>query len=148
GNAYVVGSSLSMNFPVLNALQATKRGEADAFVLKLDESGKLGFSTYLGGSGYDQANGIVFDRAGNICLVGDTSSTNFPAANALQSTNNGGMDAFVAKLNPAGNSLIFSTYLGGSKDERGNGIAIDGADNLYVTGGTLSKNFPIVNGIQ
>ena len=99
----------------------------------------LAYSTYLGGSGDDNGRGIAVDAAGNAYVTGQTGSTNFPTANAIQATYGGGVtDAFVTKLNAAGSALVYSTYLGGSSG----GIAVDSAGNAYVTGLIISTDFP------
>ena len=107
----------------------------------------LTYSTYLGGSDYDAGRGIAVDAAGNAYVTGETLSTNFPMANPFRGTFAGG-DAFVTKLNAAGSALIYSTYLGGTRDDFGHGIAVDAAGNAYVTGSTSSANFPKVNPFQ
>ena len=99
------------------------------------------YSTSLGGSGDDEARGIAVDSSGNVYVTGVTDSTNFPTASPLHASS-GGKDVFVLKLNAAGNSLLYSTYLGGSADDVGNAIAVDVSGNAYVTGGTGSINFP------
>ena len=109
----------------------------------------LSYSTYLGGSGsFESGIGIAVDSAGSAYVTGDTNSTNFPTTSgAFQTTFGGGFsDAFVTKLNPAGSALVYSTYLGGSADDRGHGIAVDSAGNAYVTGVTASTNFPTTSG--
>jgi hypothetical protein len=108
----------------------------------------LSYSTYLGGSFDDIGYGIAVDSAGNAYVTGYTESANFPTANPRQSANGGGRDAFVAKLNAAGSVLAYSTYLGGSNDDYGYGIAVDSAGNAYVTGYTNSTNFPTANPLQ
>jgi hypothetical protein len=108
--------------------------------LTIDPS--LSYSTYLGGNGDDEGFGIAVDAAGNAYVTGDTSSPNFPTANPLQPGNGGGSDAFVAKLNPTGSALVYSTYLGGNGADEGTSIAVDGAGDAYVTGLTFSTNFP------
>src|SRR5262249_9410147 len=100
------------------------------------------YSTYLGGSGYDQGNSIAVDGAGNAYVTGYTYSTNFPTTNPMQGSNAGSVDTFVTKLNSTGSTRVYSTYLGGSGDDIGNGIAVDGAGNAYVTGYTDSTDFP------
>jgi hypothetical protein len=99
------------------------------------------YSTYLGGSGDD--NLIAFpwgilavDNLGNAYVTGGTTSTNFPTVHPVQATSGGGYDAYVAKLNPTGSALIYSTYLGGTGDDIGRGIAVDSNGNAYVTGQT------------
>jgi len=149
GNAYVTGTT-GGNFATANPLQASNGGGDDVFVAKLNAAGSaLVYSTYLGGSGTDYGQGIAVDAAGNAYVTGYTASTNFPTANPLQASNAGGVsDAFVAKLNAAGSALVYSTYLGGSSEDWGNGIAVDSAGNAYVTGRTLSTNFPTANPLQ
>ncbi len=151
GSIYVTGFTYSSNFPVVAPFQAENAGGSDAFVTKLKPSGAgIIYSTYLGGSANDRGYAIAVDRGGNMYVTGDTFSTNFPTTPApgpapFQAANGGGDDAFVAKLNAAGNALDYSTYLGGSGAEQAFGIAIDGSDDAYVTGYTLSSNFPTEN---
>src|ERR1022692_2585480 len=144
GNAYVAGYTSSTNFPTMSPLQlAYGGGDSDAFVAKLNPTGSaLVYSTYLGGSGEDQGGGIAVDNLGNAYVTGGTGSTDFPTMNAAQATYGGDTDAFVAMLNPTGSALVYSTYLGGSSDDDGYGIAEDSAGNAYVTGGTGSTDFP------
>ena len=143
GQTYVTGLTASVDFPVRNAFQATEVGGLDVFVTKLDRDGdRLIYSTYLGGSGDDQARDIAIDRQGNAYITGTTDSFDFPTKNPIQSSLGGGDDAFVAKLNPQGDGLIYSTYLGGSDGEFGTGIAVDDRGQAYVTGITTSANFP------
>jgi hypothetical protein len=149
GNAYVVGSTDSTNFPTLNPFQATVAGGTDAFVTKLNPTGSaLVYSTYLGGSGDDVGASIVADSSGNAYVAGLTSSTNFPTLNPFQATNGGGRDAFVTKLNPTGSGLVYSTYLGGRGDDVGTSIVADSSGNAYVTGFTDSTDFPTLNPFQ
>jgi sugar lactone lactonase YvrE len=149
GNAYVIGSTQSTNFPTVNAFQSTNAGGADAFVTKFSATGSsLVYSTYLGGNDTDQGSGIVVDGNGNAYVTGFTQSTNFPTVNAFQSTNAGGADAFVTKFSATGNSLVYSTYFGGSSFEIASGIAIDGSGNFYINGITFSTNFPTMNAFQ
>jgi hypothetical protein len=108
----------------------------------------LVYSTYLGGSGSDQANGVRVDSAGNVYIAGFTGSTDFPTANALQAANGGFQDAFITKINPAGNALVYSTYFGGDAQEQARGFTIDSAGNAYITGQTGSTNFPTLNPVQ
>lgn len=150
GNIYVAGSTLSSNFPTTTgAFQTAYKGGTsvgDAFVTKLNAGGaSLAYSTYLGGTNDDQANAIAVDASGNAYVAGSTVSTNFPTVNAAQpahASDNGLDDAFVAQLNPAGSNLVYSTYLGGTDDDIAQALAIDGSGNAYVTGFTLSSNFP------
>ena len=143
GSAYVTGYAGSTNFPTQSPYQATFQGSQDAFVTKLAPAGNaLAYSTYLGGSGYDQGHGIAVDGAGSAYVTGDTSSTDFPTQSPYQAKFQGNYDVFVTKLAPAGNALAYSTYLGGSGIDWGNGIAVDGAGSAYVTGYTSSTNYP------
>jgi hypothetical protein len=153
GNAYVTGSTSSTNFPTANPLQSAYGGAQDAFVAKLNAAGSaLVYSTYLGGSSIDKGVGIAVDSSGNAYITGITNSTNFPTANPFQSTNYaagiGGSNAFVTKLNAAGNALVYSTYLGGRTADQGLGIAVGASGNAYVTGYTQSLDFPDINGLQ
>ncbi|HJQ25258.1 MAG TPA: SBBP repeat-containing protein [Blastocatellia bacterium] len=148
GNAYVTGYTLSTNFPTVNPLQ-TDGGSEDAFVAKLNPAGTaLVYSTYLGGSSFDEGQSIAADAAGNAYVGGWTGSTNFPTVNALQPTFGGGADIFVSKLNPAGTALTYSTYLGGTANDSSVSLAIDAAGNVYLAGATDSPDFPTVNPIQ
>jgi hypothetical protein len=105
--------------------------------------------TYLGGSFADGGNAIALDPAGNICLTGWTGSTDFPRVNALYPSRGGGtQDAFVAKIDAAWSSLLYSTYLGGSEEDKGQSIGVDAAGNAYVAGLTQSSNFPTKNSLQ
>jgi len=158
GNAYVTGYTASVDFPVLNAVQATPGGGScsedgtatacfDAFVSKLNSSGTaLLYSTYLGGSDEDYGAAIAVDSSGDAYVAGYTYSTNFPVENPLQPDNAGGVDAFVAELSPDGSSLIYSTYWGGSLDDVGTGIAVDSKGNAFLSGYTESTNFPVSSG--
>jgi hypothetical protein len=122
-------------------------------VTKVNAAGNaLVYSTYLGGSADDQSESVAVDSAGNSYVTGTTNSTNFPTANAFQPANGGvsvTQDAFVTKLNAAGNAFVYSTYLGGTGGEVGHGIAVDSSGNAYVTGGSGSNTtFPTANAIQ
>ncbi len=147
GYVYVAGNTLSTNFPTLTPQQATfggGTGSGDAFISKLTPDGSaLVYSTYLGGSGDEDAWSIAVDGAGAVVIAGYTASTNFPVVNAAQPTYGGGpYDGFVSKLSADGSALIYSTYLGGSGDDEGRSMALDGSGNAYVTGLTSSTNFP------
>src|SRR5947209_6017508 len=107
----------------------------------------LSYSTFLGGAGADQANGIAADAAGATYLVGTTSSSDFPTVGASRASLGGTQDAFVTKLNPDG-TLAWSTYLGGSGTDSGSAIAVDGNGNVYVTGTTASSDFPTKHAFQ
>jgi len=150
GSAYVTGSARSTNFPTMSAYQGSHGGGVtDAFVTKLAPSGSsLVYSTYLGGTADDGALAIAVNAAGNAYVAGSTTSTNFPTAFPYQGSNAGGTDAFVAKLGPSGNSLVYSTYLGGTSHDSAAGIAVDASGNAYISGETFSLNFPTVSAFQ
>lgn len=150
GRAYIAGEAM-LNFDLtVGAYQTTYGGGgSDAFVSKINSAGSaLIFSTYLGGNGLDAGHSIDIDTLGNIYIAGETSSLNFPvSAGAVQPAFMGSsMNGFITKINAAGNSIIYSTYLGGSTTNRIYGIAIDKQKNAYVTGVTTSSNFPITAG--
>jgi len=147
GNVFVTGRTLSADFPTASPLQAANGGIVDAFVAKLNPTGtSLVFSTYLGGGDVDAGQGIALDSAGNILVTGYTYSTNFPTANPLQAAKAGAADAFIAKLNAAGSTLLYSTYLGGSDIDQATAVTVDASDNVYLTGETLSSDFPTTAG--
>ncbi len=158
GNAYVTGSTQSTNFPGASGslIQASLRGSSDVFVAKLNVAGTaLVYSTYLGGSSSDIGRAIAVDSTGNAYVTGETDSPTvgagaipFPLVGPIQPIYGLIGDAFVTKLNAAGNALVYSTYLGGSGSDRGYGIALDGLGNAYVTGHTNSLNFPIAAAFQ
>lgn len=150
GAAYVTGYTGSGDFPVANSVQATPAGDYDAFVTKLTPAGNdLAYSTYLGGASTDIGMGVAVDTSGAAYVTGYTNSSNFPVINAAQATHAGGWaDVYVTKLTPAGDSLAYSTYLGGSDDDYGWGVAVGSGGAAYVTGFTGSGNFRVVNPYQ
>ncbi|HEX9392065.1 MAG TPA: SBBP repeat-containing protein [Usitatibacteraceae bacterium] len=158
GNAYVTGYTRSADFPTtLGAFQVLYGGtlnphrppNPNAFVAKLNAAGSaLAYSTYLGGSGGDVASGISIDAANNAYVTGTTFSTNFPTTlGAFQPVNRGGSDLFVTKLHPTGAVLVYSSYLGGGSFDYSGKIGLDGNGNAYVTGWTVSKDFPTTAGV-
>jgi len=159
GNAYVTGTTVSANFPTVKPFQQSLR-TIDAFVAKLSADGSsLIYSTYFGGSWYESGTGIAVDADGNAYITGTTiGSFDLPTARAFQSAPGGGEcdigstipcpDAFVAKFNPAGNGLVYSTYLGGGRFDMAAGIAVDDVGQAVVTGSTSSNNFPTRNALQ
>jgi len=149
GAAYVTGDTASTSFPTTTgAFATTSAGGYDAFVTKLNVSGAaLVYSTYLGGNGADSGNGIAVDGAGDAYVTGNTDSSDFPTTTgAFSTTYGGGSDAFVVKLNASGSALLYGAYLGGSGQDSGNGIVVDGTGAAYVTGLTYSTNFPTTTG--
>ncbi len=149
GNAYVTGATDSTNFPVVNAFQSTSHGAREGFVSKFNATGNsLLYSTYIGGAGDDTGNAIALDSANSAYIAGESTSTNFPRQIAIQTLNAGGTDGFVAKLDPNGTTLIFSTYLGGAGGDTPQSIAVNANGDAYVTGRTSSTNFPTVSPFQ
>ena len=152
GNTYVTGYTASTNFPTTSGAfqtsHASDGGNYDVFVTKLNANGTaLLYSTYLGGNNIDKGFGIAIDGSGNAYVTGETSSTNFPTtSNAYDRFASNGIeiDTFVTELNANGNSLVYSTYLGGNND-RGNGIAVGSSGIAYVIG-TASSNIPVTSG--
>ena len=156
-DVYVVGTTNSANFPITpGAFQATYAGDGDAFVTEFNPVGSgLVYSTYLGGSNFDDGYGIALDSEGNAYVTGVTRSTDFPITpGAFQRICGGGKgrcnksgDAFVAKLTATGSALYYSTYLGGSHGvNSGFGIAVGSVSKAYVTGVTTAADFPITSG--
>jgi len=164
GAAYITGIANSSDFPTVNAYQSTLKGNEDDFLSKISPDGAtLVYSTYLGGSNWDQPAGIVVDSSGLATIVGTTTSTDYPVSqNAFQATaspsqyNYYGEYGFVSKLSADGSSLVFSTYLAGSQINTTycscgpysaiNGVAVDPVGNIYVAGQTDTLDFPVSQG--
>jgi beta-propeller repeat-containing protein len=154
GNAYVTGHTSSADFPTTAGAFDTQIDTLyrdDAFVTKLNATGSaLVYSTYLGGIADEAMNGyasIAVDDSGSAYVAAGTTSPDFPTtAGAFDQTYNGEEDAFVTKINPAGSSLIYSTFLGGRRLDIPEGIAIDSSGNAYISGMTGSMNFPTTAG--
>ena len=153
GNAYVTGYTYSTQatFPETGGPDLTSNGLSDAFVAKVNAAGTaLVYCGYIGGSNDDFGNGIAVDGSGNAYVTGITASTQatFPVTVGPDLTSNGFDDAFVAKVNAAGTALVYCGYIGGSNVDQGNGIAVDGTGNAYVTGITASTQatFPVTVG--
>ncbi|MGO8816296.1 MAG: SBBP repeat-containing protein [Terriglobia bacterium] len=152
-DAYIAGSTVSTNFPTAGTpYQGASRGNGDGFVTKINTGGtQLIFSTYLGGSETDAITAMTLFN-GSPFVTGYTNSPDFPTKSPIAGTNpfqmiyGGNTDAFVAELNTLGTVLEYSTYLGGSGADYGQGIAVNSAGNAYVTGSTQSANFPIISG--
>jgi len=152
-NVYLVGTTNSPDLPVGTTTgtapaQTALRGPANAFVVEFSAAGSIVYSTYLGGTGTDYGGAIAVDSGGDAYVTGSTTSANFPMAGSpFQSTLKGASNAFVAKIAPgtsvAPGSLVYSTYLGGSGSDLGNGIAVDSSGAAFVTGATSSSNFPV-----
>lgn len=149
GNAVIAGSTHSSDMPTVKPIQSALRGSMDAFIAEFDAAGKsLIFATYIGGFGADAAGGVAVDSSGSVYVAGYTSSTDFPVANAFQTSQRGQQNAFALKLNPTSATLLYSTYLGGSSYDAATAIAIDSAGDAFVTGYTRSSNFPTVSPFQ
>ncbi len=150
GNAYVTGNtSSSSDFPTTaGAYDTSHNGGQDVFVTKLNAAGSgLVYSTFLGSYGSDYGQDIAVDSSGNAYVVGTTESPYFPTTpGAYDSSLGGVMDVFVTKLNAAGSDLVYSTFVGRSGYDHGHGIALDGYGQAYVTGQTLSNDFPTTTG--
>ncbi len=148
GSVVLAGWTLGVNFPVLNAWQPQKAGGEDAVVAKFSPTGSLLWATYFGGSGNERALGVALDGEGNVYVVGVTTSTDLPVANAVQSTKSGGSDAFVVKFSPSGQRL-WATYYGGNGDDAATAAVVDAQGMLDVTGFTASTDFPTTsNAVQ
>ena len=148
-NQYAVGYVTSADFPLKNAYDSVYQGGGsagyDMIVCKVSPHGdSLMYSTYLGGAtGDDRAYAVAVNSAGEACVVGHTNSTDFPTVSPLQASNNGSEDVAITRLSAAGDALLYSTYYGGAGSDIGNDIALDDADNLYLTGSTESSDFPL-----
>lgn len=146
GDLLVTGYTTSPDFPASGGLQPIFGGEIDAFVARLSSSGDLLHATYLGGARADQAAAIAIDPDGNVVVAGETISTDFPLLNPVQSSFGGGDgDAFVAKLRPTLQGLVYSTLLGGSFLDAAAAVAADRQRSVWVAGQTGSQDFPVHN---
>ncbi len=143
GNAFVTGYTYSTDFPLVDAEQSTYGGDGAIFVSKFAVDGaSLVYSTYFGGSNLDASHAIAVDGSGDVYIVGDTTSADFPTKNPLYPNYPIGGAGFVTKFNSAGNALVYSTFLGGSQPF---GVAVDAAHNVYVAGNT-GAGFPVTSG--
>jgi len=146
GNAYIAGYTDSTKFPVTSdAYQKTSRGGREGFVAKLAPDGRsLVYATYIGGSSTDEIRGLALAPSGEVWVTGRTYSSDFPVTpNALQTANAGTPDSFVSKLDANGRTLLFSTFCGGASYDEGTAVVLDAAGDAYVTGWTMSTNFPV-----
>jgi hypothetical protein len=150
GNAYVVGTSYSMDYPTAGSrYDNSHNGTRDIVVTKLNKAGTaLSYSTFLGGSGSDWGEGIAVDLYGNAYVTGYTFSTDFPTTPGAYSNSRIGdsYDVIIGCLSTDSPHLIFSTYLGGESQDEGKGIAIDKGGCIYITGNTSSSDFPTTPG--
>ena len=158
GAAYVIGTttsttaSVATSFPIVaGAFQSTSSAQVASFVTKLDPTGTaLQYSSFLSGSGVDEASSIAIDSTGDAYLVGTTSSADFlptVPVKPLLTTFNGNLEGFLVEVNPTGESLLLTTYLGGSFEDHATGVALDSTDAIYVTGWTTSPDFPTTVGV-
>ncbi len=148
GLSYVCGNTSSGDFPTASAYQSGWNGSADAFVTKFTTSGsEIIYSTYLGGADNDYGYSIAVDSDGSAYLCGSTSSSDFPTVNPYQASFAGGTDIFITILSSDGGTLDYSSYMGGSGEDEGYGIALS-AEKIYVTGYTASADFPTREGYQ
>jgi len=149
GNTYVTGVTASTDFLSVDPVQPSPGGGLDAFIMKIDSTGKtILTASYLGGSGADESLNIALDQSGNIYIAGYTASTNFPIVNGHQRQNGGGKDAFLVKLNSAGSEILYATYLGGARDDTAFGLALGPDGTVFISGETASANFPLVAPLQ
>ncbi|MHC5009230.1 MAG: SBBP repeat-containing protein, partial [Planctomycetota bacterium] len=150
---YITGWTDSSDFPIVDGIQTTLTGFRDAFVMKLaSQDGAILYSTFLGGDYADEAHGITLNGAGEIYLVGSTQSSDFPTVDPIQGGPIGNpysySDAFITKLSADGSTILYSTYLGGAKDDRAVALELDADGNVIFAGNTDSANFPMMNPIQ
>ena len=148
-NAYLVGSTYSLDFPLNSgAFQKQNKGQQDAILIKLNAKGtRLEYSTYFGGSGNDIAWSIAIDKKGNLYVAGDTQSNDFPVSpRAMQKDFKGVNDAFVLKFNPQGFVLEYSSFLGGVLGDYAKAICVDESYHVYITGNSMSPDFPVTQG--
>ena len=157
GNMYIVGATTSIDFPTTTGAfdNSYNGGDSDLFIAKISPTAGIVYSTYFGGSSDDYsfaaeepyAFGVTIDASGNVYITGGTSSNDFPTTpGALSRSIKGNTDAFVLKLNSTGDTLIYSTFIGGTSDDEGAGIAVDSTGNAYIAGKTWSSDFPTTPG--
>jgi len=145
---YLTGGTWSADYPTANAFQSVGIYYS-AFVTKLNSNGtEVVYSTFLGGSETDWGSAIALDSGGNAYVTGGTYSIDFPTKDAIQGRLRGPYDAFVIKIGPNGDSVVYSTFLGGGSSDLGSGIAVDGSGNSFITGLTSSSDFPLLSPFQ
>lgn len=150
GSIFAAGFTASPNFPVVGGFQSALHGSGNGFITKLDPSGSaIVYSTYLGGSGSDDIQAVTVDASGAAYIAGTATSTDFPVVNAVRPQYGGGFfDAFVAKVAPAGDALLFATYIGGNDADTGTSIAVGPRGEIWVGGVTPSTDFPVIAPMQ
>jgi hypothetical protein len=150
GRPVIVGFTSSTNFPTTTgAFDRTANGSLDAFVVRIASNGTgMGYASYLGGSGIDRAFGLALDDRENVYITGETNAGNFPtSSNAYDSSYNGSLDIFLAKLNASAGTLLYSSYIGGGSADSGRAVAVACTDHTYVTGSSSSAAFPTTSGV-
>jgi uncharacterized protein (TIGR03437 family) len=154
GNPIMVGETESIDFPLQNPLQSSLLSQHgspfNGFITKLSSAGdKILYSTYFCGAAQSALSKIALDSSGAMYVLGTTTTSGFPVKNPIQATFGGGLtDLVIAKLTPAGDSIVYATYFGGNDEEIALGLAVDAIGNVYVTGSTDSPDFPTKNSIQ
>ncbi len=152
GNVYVAGQTCAVDFPTQNALQTSVQGSYACFIIELTPNlGSAVYSTYFGGNVNDYCNAIAVDSSGAAYVTGGTLSSNLATKGAYQNQFSGGSgsgDAFAAKIAPNGQYVAWYTYLGGPEDDDGEALTLDSAGDIFLTGYTQSRNFPVVNPLQ
>ncbi len=146
GDVYVGGGTESTDFPTTAGVDTSFGGKTDAFITKVTSAGAVAWSTYLGGTSFEQVEGIAIDGSGNVLLTGNTTSADFPTTGGFDTTTSSG-DAFVTKLSPSG-GVVWSSFLGGTGVDYGHAIAVDSAGNAFVVGHTGSGAFPTTGGFD
>ncbi|MGY5853833.1 MAG: SBBP repeat-containing protein [Candidatus Thorarchaeota archaeon] len=142
-NIYFTGTTASSNFPTINAYDSERSGNEDIFIVKLNSTGHTKFSTYFGGSDDDWSSEICLDEGGSIYITGGTFSTDFPLT--IPSGPRLMVDAYMSKFDTNGSVLLYSTTIGGTSQDMGNDLEIDTMGFVYITGGTYSSDFPVIN---
>ncbi len=145
GNVFVAGNTNSDDFPVTAGAYATAySGNIDAYVARLNSNGSLNYATFLGGDDFDSVYGLAVDDAGQVHVAGGSWSSDFPTtSNALNTTNQGERDAFISILNASGNTLLYSTYVGGSSQEQAEAVAVDALGRVHIAGWTRSADLGV-----
>jgi hypothetical protein len=149
GAVYVVGHTTSTDFPLVTPFQPALNGSSDMWIAKLDASGTLAYSTYYGGSSFENGSAVAVTASGEIYIAGSTGSTDLPGVNGPQQTFGGGFDdGFAAKIRADGTGVDYATYLGGSAGDSAFRLAVDAAGHAYIAGQTSSSDFPVAAALQ
>lgn len=147
-DAYIAGYTASDDFPTIGPYQSTRAGSFDGFVTKFTTATDLGYSTYLGGSGSDILRGVDVDTSYNVYVAGRSASSDFPTTDPHQSSLGGSSDAILTVLNSAGDTVSYSTYLGGTYWDEAMAIKVDSDGDAYISGKTQSADFPTTASYQ